>query len=767
MSSSVILIVSLLVAPAGADEPDPIPRFAGAPVLHVASPAHIAMDFRDQEIAIWGEELSGKSFSVEWNGILYSGATFALLHRPANEVTIKIPVSMVVKPGENVVRLFDTATKVFSNPIKILVVRDGAFPPVNKPGASITALDHFWGSWGEGGAVLQEGNILAFVDLFDLKYVTKDGINGLPLMGYDVCADAIVQDGSGRDLVVPASGALAGGWRWEGCRLWPKYTHAWWAVLHPPPDLKAGVYTVRLRSVLDQKESNRLPLVVLPSGTPPYILSLDRSAVVQGYSAALPAVSLLGYNLNRASKVYITGKSTQAVSLTVQTSGRATFSLPPSLPAGDYLVRLGDAATPLSNARRLTVIANNPGRVPPEVLVHLDFNEFMYVRNGHPDQWWLSGPLRLVDSPTTPGRRMPFFWRENLDFVYYGGTTASTHAQFNPDRGTIEILDYRPQDWPPGRFEERYQFNHGYHHLLNLFERGGSWQSKHKVNVGTLYYIANPSNPEAWGYWDVWSHWNGRTITPDGTWPHLQIFMRDGYEIEDAAVVVTNPSFSTELVPPLGDKRFDIKIIYDFVDRKEAAILVKVHGKDPDYVDRTYRWSRKIARGSGRVDLSRVASGGLDFGTEKRHPHKILDFTQTVKSGAGGGIGSVRISDRGFPPPRLTMFPAAGHHPKLHQFGFKALAIGDSSGWGFSRFFVAGLYMVGNQFALFDLTYPIFWDIALIREGPEQGFSFALHDFGPLPAGRYIVAVGGLEWNGKPLPFAFTDFTVGAAAKGR
>jgi len=759
--NSVWLIGWLLVAPVLAGASDPAPRFGSAPVLHVASPVHISMDFRDKEIALWGEHFSGKTLSVEWNGILYSGATFGLRHRPLNEVTLQIPASMIVKPGENVVRLYDTREKVFSNPIKIRVVRDRAFPPVNQPGPSLSALDHFWGGWGDGGAVLQEGNILAFVDLFDLKLVTREGVTGLPLMGFDVCADVIVQDASGQDVVVPASGATAGGWRWEGCGQWPKYTHTWWSVLHPPPSLKAGVYSVRLRSVLDKAESNRLSLVVIPPGTPPYILSLGRSAVVQGYSSSFPSIPLVGYNLNQASKVYLTGTSTQAVSLTVQSNERAAFTLPPNLAPGDYLVRLGDAASPLSNARRLSVIANHPGQVPPEVLVHLDFNEFMYVKNGHPDHWLLSGPLRFVDSPSAPGRRLPFFWQENLEFLHYAGTTALGHTQLDRDRGTIEIQDYRPQDWPPGRTEERHQFNHGYHHLLNLFERGGNWQSKYKINVRTLYYIANPTSPTAWGYWDVWSHWNGRTIEPEGTWSHFQVFMRDGYEPENTVVVVTDPSFAAELVPPLKDKRFDLKIIYDFVDRKEAAILVKVHGKDADYVDRTYRWSRPIARGNERVDLSRLESGWLDFGTEKRHPHKILDSTQYVKSGAGGAIGSLRITDRGFPPPRLEMFPAPGNHPGLHQFGFKALAIGDLGDWGFSQFFVGCLYMVGNEFALFNLTYPIFWDMALIQEGPEQGFLFKLHDFGPLPPGRYIVAVGGLAWDGKPLPLAFTDFTVG------
>ena len=522
------------------------------PEILVPCPAVISMDSRGIEVSIWGRNFAGRTLSVEWNGILYPGPHFELHYHPRNEVTLKIPANVALMRGENTVRLYDTGMKVYTNPVKILATREKVFPPLPDNHASSTALDHLWGLWGEGGAVLQEDNIFAFVDLFDLKHVKTGGVKGLPVMGFDISSDVIIKDQNGKETLVPGDGRPASGWKWDGCPFWPKHTLRWWAVLHPPGDLKPGAYTVRLRSMLDRKESNRLPLVVLPEDAPPYVLSLGRSAVVQGYSRTFPSISLVGYNLDRASKVYLTGPMSRAVSLTVQSRERAAFSLPPDLAPGDYRVHLGDQSEPSSNRRRFTVIGNNTGGVGPEVLLHLDFNETMYMKNGHPDHWLLSGPLRFFDSPNAPGKRIPFFWRENLDYLHYSGTGAHGHKLLDADQGTIEILDYKPEDWPPGRKNPLDQFNHGYHHICNIFERGGNWRSKIKVSIGSLYYIPDPPYPASWGYWDVWSYWNDNQIKPQGSWPHFEVFLREGYDSKDLAVVVTSPDFAEELRPPMG-----------------------------------------------------------------------------------------------------------------------------------------------------------------------------------------------------------------------
>ena len=744
----------------------PVPG-QGNLTLYAPNPVDLSSDFHGRTIAIWGQNLdTGNPLEVEWNGQRYPASQFQLTHHPANEITIQIPSSIPLTLGIHTLRLRDTITQAVSSPIKFIVNRATAFPAIPLESDSFTVVDHFWGLWGGEEAVLQQGNINAFVDLFDMKeaiYRTEPGATwGLPIMGYQICSDAVITDPSGADLVVSGDGKpTASGWVWEGCPNWPSFTHNWWAELYPPANLTAGFYTLKLKAVRDGKYSNSRSLVVLPPDAPPFVLVLDRGAAVQGYTSQFPAIQVTGYNLTKASRVYFSGPTSLDVPFTASTQNRGSFVLPTGLPAGDYVVHLGDATGALSNRRPFKVITSVPVPAGPGVttLVHLNFRDRMHILGGRPDRWVIPGVLPFVE--ISPGKSVPFFWRENLHNIFYDGQRDDRHILLDPNKGTIEILGYRPKDWPRGRTASNEVFNHGYHHILNLFPQGGDWHAKVRVMVRSLYYIADPPSPN-WGDWDVWSYWNDRLITPDGSWTHFEVEMRDEYEIGDCIKVVTDPSFASELAEPIGDKTFDLKFVYDFVDRKEAALYVKVRGQDPDYVDRTYPWSRKIAKANERIDLSPLVSGGFDFGTEKRHPHRILEPSQTAKSNAGGTLDELVITTQGFvdtPRPEFTVTPEAGNYGALKAFRFKVMVQGERSRLNFDSFDVGYLYIQEGQQNYYTLMYRDIWDIQLADEGDHHGYVFTLRTYAPFPEGRYVISVSGVRHRGVLANQAVADFT--------
>ncbi|MBN2492172.1 MAG: hypothetical protein JXQ29_15095 [Planctomycetes bacterium] len=743
----------------------------GAPVLYTPNPVDIPSDYHGREIVLWGERLDRAGLEVEWNGQRHPGALFELRHHPANELTLRIPSSIPLALGVQTLRLYDPTARAYTNPLKLIVSRATTHPAIPLEGSSHAVLDHFWGLWGGEEAVLQAGNLYAIVTLFHLpiaKNKTAAGARwGLPLMGFHVSSEAILTEPGGHEIVVPGDGKeTAGGWTWEGSPAFPKVTNEWWAELYPPAHLEAGAYTVELKAYRDGKRSNPRSLIVLPPDTPPFLMALGRGAVVEGYTSALPAIPVMGYNLNRATHVHLAGPRTAAVELQVTASEQGSFRLPAELPPGQYTVHLGNATSRRSNRRTLRILANRVVPAGPEgtTFVRLDFRDHMFVAGGRADRWVLPGALRFVASAA--GRTVPFFWRENLDHVSYDGQRADNHALLHPDRGTIEIRGYRPYDWPLGRTDGAAMFNHGYHHLLSLFPQGGDWRSKVRILVRTVYYFPNLPSP-SWGYWDVWSHWNEQLVAPAGNWTHFEVVLRDNYEKTDMAVVVTDPSFAAELAHPIGTKTFDIKFVYDFVDRKEGALYIRVHGKDADYVDRTYRSSRKIATAQDRLDLHPLVNGAFDLGTEKRHPHRILEPSQPAKSGAGGTLDELVITDRGFDAtarPEITFVPARGTYGLLQQFAIQVMVEGARSRLDFQNCDVGYLYVGGATQGYHPLFLSGIWEVRLVEEGTRQGYRFTLRTPTPVPEGRYVVSVSGIRCVEAWSPQAVADFRVGFAA---
>lgn len=758
-SLRIILLVTILAA---------VSSGQGSVRLFAPNPVDISTDYHGKKIAIWGENLNRPGLQVEWNSKLHAGSAFTLTFHLQNEVTLKIPATLDLPLGIQTLRLYDPAARAYSNPIRLIVNRATQAPNIPLEGASRTVLDHFWGLWGGEGAVLQQNNIYAFVDLFDCKISKYKSMraarHGLPLMGFEVCADLVITDPASVDTVVPGDGKeAASGWVWEGCPNWPNFTHNWWAELYPPETLASGAYTVKLKAISDGKYSNSRSLIVLPQDTPPFLLSLDRGAAVEGYSSALPEIQVRGYNLNKATRVIFSGASPAIATLRTVSAEEGSFTLPPALPPGDYLVHLGDATGAISNRRPFKVMMNRPVLSGPNVttFVQMDFREKMYVRHGSADRWEVSGPLRFVEN--TPGKSVPFFWKENVDNIFYNGRRTDGHTLLHPDRGTIEIRGYRPKDWPLGRSRTGTTFNHGYHHILNIFPQDGDWHSKQRILVRALYYIPHTTNPASWGYWHVWSHWNGLNLNPEGSWTHFEVVVRDDYEQTDTAVIVTDPSFAAELADPMGSKAFDIKFVYDFADKKEGAIYVKIHGQDKDWVDRTYRWSRKIARTGDRLDLSPLIPGAFDLGTEKRHPHRILEASQTAKSNAGGTIDEVVITDQGFaevPRPEITFTPFTGSFKNLQQFSFKVLVKGSRWNIDYENFDLGFLYIQGGRQTYHSLLYPGFWNYRVISEEGKEGFEFTLKTDDPFPGARYVVSATGLRYDGAWSNRALADFTV-------
>jgi len=92
--------------------------------------AKIAADHHGREIAIWGGNLDRSGLEVEWNGQRHAGRLFALTLHPANEVTLRIPTSIALPLGVHTLRLYDPASRAYSNPVKLIVGRATAAPAI-------------------------------------------------------------------------------------------------------------------------------------------------------------------------------------------------------------------------------------------------------------------------------------------------------------------------------------------------------------------------------------------------------------------------------------------------------------------------------------------------------------------------------------------------------------------------------------------------------------------------------------------------------------
>lgn len=735
--------------------------------LHTANPVAISSDYYGKDIALWGEGL-GSVDQIEWNGTLYSANDFSFSYEPANELVIQIPTRITLPLGEVKIRLYDSTNAVYSNQIRIIVDRATEFPTIPLEGSSLTVIDHIWGPWGGEEAVLKQGDIYAFTSLFDMptsKY--KPGANsewGLPLMGFQVCSTALITDANDFIVQVPGDGQLQpNGWKWEGCPNFPQFTNNWWSEIYPPDSLAAGNYKIELRSILDGRTSNARTLTVLPATTPPFMISMDNAVAVEGYTSNFPVVNILGYHLDQVTNVVITGPSTQTVTFTPATANMGYFSLPTGLPVGEYTVRLADASGPVSNRRTFRVLQNKQHTDLPGVttFVDADFNGKMYVRGGYEDRWVVPSVVPFEKDAT--GKASPLFWKENVSYVFYNGQRVDNHTLINPDKGTVEIKGFSPKDWPLGRTTPGTLFNHGYHHMLNIFPQGGNWQSKVKFMFRSLYYVPETSNPNSFDYWDIWSYWNEQQITPEGNWPHFEVVMRDDYYQDNIAIVVTNPGFAGMLADSLGDVKFDLKFVYDFVGKREAAIYVKVHGKDTDYVDRTYNWSRKVAKDDDRIDLTPIVNGGFDFGTEKRHPHRILEPSQTAKSGAGATIDGVRITDQGFEglvAPTITITPSGGQFADLRQVTFDVEVDGDRDLIDFSAAQISYTLDTGSARFSASLMYPRIFFMSTTQNGTKEGYRYSVRTSTSLPKGNYQVRVSGVRYRGTWAPAQTVSFTV-------
>ncbi|MDC0357362.1 hypothetical protein OAO01_00970 [Oligoflexia bacterium] len=643
------------------------------PSIYLISPRSLPyrpMEYSKIDVEIWGENFSPyDTYGLEVGGALIPGNALNLRFESSNTIIFRLPASIgQLALATLKIRLYNFTTSAYSNTMYLLFNRDKNNPPVSAAGVSQTGLDYIWGLWGRGGAVLQEGNIYAFVDLFDTALSVNKRTNpesvGLPVMGFDVCGDMLVTNSTGQTTVVPKDYRTTNnGWRWEGCREYPKLTRIWWDELYPPKSLAAEDYLLQIKDAWASKLSNQLAFRVLPKNTPPYLASLTQKAVIAGYSSALGLIEAKGFNLQYATQIVFEGPVKAAATLQLKSNEKATFTLPAKLLPGMYKVYLLNSTGSRSNSYQFKVMQEGAAYVNPGTYLHMNFHDLMYVKGGNQDRWKIH-----VTSPFTPSLQYPqrstlFFWQENLDSVFYDGKRNDPHALLNPDQGAIEIKGYCPADNPQAQYGlgTRPVFRHGYHHIMNIFEEGGTYQSKKKINIRTLYYIPKAS-PRSRGYENIWSHWNGQTIPAQASWLHFEVYMRDGYSVNNEAVVVTKPEFAKYLGAnnkALYGQCFDIKFYYDFVNRKEGALYVKVHGIDNEYVDQTFNLSRRIAKTGERVDLTPLVRGAFDFGSEKRHPHYILDTSQPEKSGSGGSFSEISITDGSDPAPAPTPAPTS------------------------------------------------------------------------------------------------------------